>query len=458
MLPLENNSKKNSFPFDNTFSKNLKKDLNKNCLRTVYSTIFSAENMLNTEEIQGDSQSAGNLILPQHNVRFLQKVLNSIELGLIISDSNGDFVYWNNTALELLDLNLPDFTKQNVLDLINHIQNNSIFDNNLKISLTSLAYSEDKILNTIIRFKKKKEMALRSHPLSSSKNIYRQWILWDLTEKSDSGGIPELLTVEDEIQLYKQKSMMLSNINTSLENKIEKLIKEKNEREILLSIIAHDLKSPFQGILGTFSALTSCFDELPVDEIKTYTTYAHASVKRLYSLVDGLLEWTRLLLGQVKFNQTRCNLNYIMMNALNYFKTQYETKEIHIKNSIADNLEILGDDNMINAIFRNLISNSIKYSNRRGIITLSSEVNNGFASILIADQGTGISEEIKHDLFKPSGHTTTKGTEDEEGSGFGLLLCKEMMEWHNGSISFESQAGKGTTFRLNFPLLSQMKL
>lgn len=454
MLPLENNSKKNAFPFDNTFSKNLKKDLTNNCLRTVYSSNYSVVNMLNTDELQSHSLPAGDMDLPQHSVRFLQKILNSIELGLIITDSNGDFVYWNNTALELLELDFTDFTKQNVVDLIDHIQDNSIFDNNLKITLSSLVYSENKILNTVIRFKKKKEIALRSHPLNSSQNIYRQWILWDITEKSSAGSMPDILTVEDEIQLYKQKSMMLNNINTSLENKIEKLLKEKNEREILLSIIAHDLKSPFQGILGTFSALTTCFDELPVDEIKTYTTYAHASVKRLYSLVDGLLEWTRLLLGQVKFNQTRCNLNYIMLNVLNYFKTQYESKEILIKNSIADNLEIMGDDNMINAIFRNLISNSIKYSNRKGTITLSSVLNNGYATVLIADQGTGICEEIKKDLFKPSGHTTTKGTEDEEGSGFGLLLCKEMMEWHNGSITFESETGKGTTFKLNFPLIS----
>lgn len=445
--------KKNSPRYDNTCSENLFEGLNKSLNKADFSNLFAVD-MHNMDEFPNNFRSSEQMPLPQYNIRFLQKILNSIDLGLIISDNNGDFVYWNNNVLELLDLSVNDLTNKNIFDLIEYIKSSSELEVSLSSSLTALVYAEEKILNTIFKFGNNKQLALRTYPLSSAQNVYRQWIFWDITAKYETGSFSEILTTEDEIQLYKQKATTLAQINSQLEKSIDKLTKEKNEREILLSIIAHDLKSPFQGLLGTFSALNSCFDELPKEEIKTYMTYAQSSVKRLYSLVDGLLEWSRLILGQVKFNQTQCNLHFTMLSVINQLKIQLEEKQISIINLMEDKLETMADENMVTSIFRNLISNAIKYSKRNSKITLSSEVKNGFISISIKDEGIGMSEDVKESIFKPSRHSTTRGTEEEEGSGFGLLLCKEMVEWHNGSITFESEPGKGTTFTLNFPLIS----
>lgn len=446
--------KKNPLSIDNNGSNNpYEGKFNSLEKRADFSNYYAID-MHNSDNIRSNSTPPDQMHLPQHSIRFLNKILNSIDLGLIISDNNGDFVYWNNLALEQLELTINDLTTKNVFDLVEYIQTNCTYDANINTALTSLVYSEEKILNTVIKFASNKQLALRTYPLISAQNVYRQWIFWDITSKFETGKLSETLTTEDEIHLYKQKASALSEINSRLEKSVEKLTKEKNEREILLSIIAHDLKSPFQGLLGTFSALNSCFDELPKEEIKTYMTYAQASVKRLYSLVDGLLEWSRLLLGQVKFNQTQCNLHYTMLSVINHLKIQLEEKQITVINIMDENLETLADENMVTSILRNLISNAIKYSKRNGKITVSSEIKNNFINILIADEGIGMSEDVKESIFQPSRHSTTRGTEEEEGSGFGLLLCKEMMEWHNGTISFESEPGKGTTFKLSFPLIS----
>lgn len=454
MYSLENIPKKNSSSSDNKLSNNFYEGKNNGLEKGADLSNYYAYKMDHNSNILNHSRSSDEINLPQHSLRFLNKILNSIDLGLIISDNNGEFVFWNNLVLEQLDLSINDITTKNVFDLVEYIQTNCTFDTNVSTALTSLVYSEEKILNTVLKFGNNKQIALKTYPLVSAQNVYRQWIFWDITSKFETGKPSETLTTEDEIQLYKQKAVALSEINSKLEKSLEKLTKDKNELEILLSIIAHDLKSPFQGLLGTFSALNTCFDELPKEEIKTYMSYAHTSVKRLYSLVDGLLEWSRLLLGQVKFNQTPCNLHYTMLTVINHLKIQLEEKQITVVNLMDENLETLADENMATAIFRNLISNAIKYSKRNGKITVSSEVKNNFIHIFIADEGIGMSEEVKESIFKPSRHSTTRGTEEEEGSGFGLLLCKEMMEWHNGTISFESELSKGTTFKLSFPLIT----
>ena len=454
MYSLENIPKKNSSSSDNKLSNYFNEGKNNGLEKGAELSNYYAYKMDHNSNILNHSRSSDEINLPQHSLRFLNKILNSIDLGLIISDNNGEFVFWNNLVLEQLDLSVNDITTKNVFDLVEYIQTNCTFDTNVSTALTSLVYSEEKILNTVLKFGNNKQIALKTYPLVSAQNIYRQWIFWDITSKFETGKPSETLTTEDEIHLYKQKAVALSEINSKLEKSLEKLTKDKNELEILLSIIAHDLKSPFQGLLGTFSALNTCFDELPKEEIKTYMSYAHTSVKRLYSLVDGLLEWSRLLLGQVKFNQTPCNLHYTMLTVINHLKIQLEEKQITVVNLMDENLETLADENMVTAIFRNLISNAIKYSKRNGKITVSSEVKNNFIHIFIADEGIGMSEEVKESIFKPSRHSTTRGTEEEEGSGFGLLLCKEMMEWHNGTISFESELSKGTTFKLSFPLIT----
>jgi signal transduction histidine kinase len=142
-----------------------------------------------------------------------------------------------------------------------------------------------------------------------------------------------------------------------------------------------------------------------------------------------------------------------MMNAVDFYKIQLKQKEITVVNLMNKKLVTLADENMVNTIFRNLLSNAIKFSKRNGVITLTSELKGNNINISIADNGIGMSDETKELIFDFSKHYTMKGTEEERGSGIGLLICKELMTWHNGNISFESELGKGTTFTLIFPLL-----
>lgn len=388
--------------------------------------------------------------------KFFNTLLDLLDLGILVTENSGKILYWNNLLLDQLEIDYSEISDINGYDFIDLLKRNSTFDEEFKNDLESLINSKERIFDNVFVYKNKKHLAILSYPIESINNPNRLWIFWNITDSLEITGLKNLLSADEELQLFRHKAFILTEMNLKLKKEVEKLKKEKNEREIFLSIIAHDLKSPFQGLLGAFDTLDDSFDEMPKDDIRTYIKYANTSIKGLYALIEKLLEWSRLLIGQVKFNQTQCDLYFEMMNAVDFYKIQLKQKEITIVNLMQKKLVTLADENMVNTIFRNILSNAIKFSKRNGVITLTSEIKRNSCIISIADNGVGMSEETKELIFDFSKHYTMKGTEEERGSGIGLLICKELMTWHNGTISFESALGKGSTFILTFPSLVKL--
>lgn len=409
--------------------------------------------MLPNNEIFQLKNTPGEETKDRHSLRLLYLILNSISLGIIVSDIRGKIIYWNDPLLKHLDLTSDPLYANDIDLIIKHIYNNSIFEKAPEDRIEKLIQTKEKNFDGIFSFKGSKNLTLLSYPLHTQQNVYRVWIFSDITVNL-SGETPDQTSKTDNIELNDQKLIFLANINRELESNLEKIIKEKNSRDVLLSVIAHDLKSPFQGLLGSFDVLSESFDELDKDEIKKYISYGKSSLHDLYSLIEKLLEWSRLVMGQIKFNQTKCNLYHEMISVINQSNAAIIKKQIRIVNNMNDDLDTLADENMINTIFRNFLSNAIKFSRRGGTVTLTSEKKYNFIIISFTDEGVGIDNETKDKLFDLAEHYSAKGTEDEEGSGLGLVLCKEMADWHNGSISFESEIGKGTTFHLTLPMLS----
>lgn len=242
-----------------------------------------------------------------------------------------------------------------------------------------------------------------------------------------------------------------------LQKEALKELKKSNEtKDKFFSIIAHDLKSPFNAMLGFSNMLNDNFDDFDKKEHKEFFGIIHKSLNNMYRLLDNLLLWSRSQLGKFDFNPEKINL-YLLTNESNELLNQSaENKSIQIINQIPKNIYVDADKDMLSTIIRNLLSNAIKFTPKEGEITITAilsitKKNKNFTTISIKDCGVGIDKKIQSKLFDISENTSTKGTEDESGTGLGLILCKEFVEKHSGEIWIESEVGKGTVINFTIP-------
>lgn len=242
-----------------------------------------------------------------------------------------------------------------------------------------------------------------------------------------------------------------------LQKEALKELKKSNEtKDKFFSIIAHDLKSPFNAMLGFSNILNDNFDDYDKKEHREFFGIIHKSLNNMYRLLDNLLLWSRSQLGKFDFNPEKINL-YLLTNESNELLNQLaENKSIQIINQIPKNIYVDADKDMLSTIIRNLLSNAIKFTPKEGEITITATLsitkkNKSFTTISIKDCGVGIDKKIQSKLFDISENTSTKGTEDETGTGLGLILCKEFVEKHSGEIWIESEVGKGTVINFTIP-------
>lgn len=224
-------------------------------------------------------------------------------------------------------------------------------------------------------------------------------------------------------------------------------------KDKFFSIIAHDLRSPFNGLLGFSKVLYEEFGDLSEEEQKEYIGYVYNSSKNIFKLIENLLQWSRIQTGRREYIPIKLDLHDEVYKVINLFTSIAIDKKISIVNAVPVNTIISADQNMITSILQNLLSNSIKFSKADGRIIIKIKTNvKGFSEISVTDNGIGISDENISKVFKIDEHFSTIGTANEEGSGLGLILCKEMIEGINGSIKIESKKGKGTVITFAIPI------
>ena len=262
--------------------------------------------------------------------------------------------------------------------------------------------------------------------------------------------------------LRKQKEKI--EVQQSQLKKTEELLKQQNielqesnaTKDKFFSIIAHDLRSPFNAML-TFSDLLlkeNC-GENRQEEQKELIGIINTTLKSTYKLLENLLLWSHSQKGSIEYHPEKINLYQLTSDVIKLLENNADMKSIKIDNQIPKHMVIHADANVFSIILRNLLSNSIKFTPKGGEIIIgktSSNNNSRYTEIYVRDNGVGISDETLKDLFRLDKNTSQYGTENEKGSGLGLVLCKEMMELHNGNIKVESQLEKGSKFILSLPL------
>ncbi len=246
---------------------------------------------------------------------------------------------------------------------------------------------------------------------------------------------------------------------TNRKNAEFKIIKQKEQlqelnatRDKLFSIIAHDLRSPFNNILGFSELLIENINDFEIEESEKYLTIINSSAKNTLVLLDNLLNWAQSQTGKISFNPVRLIFSNIILEIIKLKKPIAKSKNIALNYFSTDEIYVYADENMLKTILRNLISNAIKFTEIGGQIQVFALTKPEHVEITISDNGIGMNNVKLTELFKLNSNSSTLGTAKEKGSGLGLMLCKDFIEKHNGEIWVESKEGKGSDFKFTLPL------
>ena len=229
-------------------------------------------------------------------------------------------------------------------------------------------------------------------------------------------------------------------------------LKELNaSKDKFFSIIAHDLKNPFNTIIGFSKILNDEISPENCEKTREIAGMINSSASQTFRLLENLLEWANSQRGKISFNPKQITLCELINEEFITLSEMAEMKNIGLKVTCQQSLSICADKNMIKTILRNLISNAIKFTRRNGQIEVNVTPDKSGVRIAVSDNGIGISKENMAKLFRIDGNLSSRGTENEKGTGLGLFLCKEFVTKHGGNIWAESEPGSGSVFQFIIP-------
>lgn len=235
-------------------------------------------------------------------------------------------------------------------------------------------------------------------------------------------------------------------------DKVEELEQINKNNKRVFSVIAHDLRSPFHPILMIAELLMAGGDEVEKDEIIELGRKLKTTGDNVLGLLDNLLAWSRARSGTLQFKSELFSLRETVNEAFTNLRMEAEKKEISDHNEVSENLWIISDHRILLLLLQNLISNALKFTQKGGKIRVTGKMENNNILISVIDTGIGMTTEIAKSLFTNSINPSSLGTDNEKGSGLGLLFCKEYVDLHSGKIWVESEPDKGSTFSFTIPV------
>jgi signal transduction histidine kinase len=309
--------------------------------------------------------------------------------------------------------------------------NDSIFSNENKTQMEFL--------------KSKREIDLRDKKIeiqnlkikSEARKVY---LLYTIT-----AAVLILLSLFFWLYLSKRKT----NLQLNEKNKIISNINKQKDK--FFSIIAHDLRGPFNGFLGLTELLAEDIDDMDKEEIQFAAVNMRSSAVNLNKLLENLLEWSRMEQGLIPFSPQENRLLPVVNECVATLGASANKKEIKIQTEIQEGISVYADNNILHTVVRNILSNAVKFTPKGGTIIIQGKEDDKNTTISIKDSGIGMNAKMIENLFQLDVKTNRKGTEDEASSGLGLILCKEFVEKHGGKIWVESEENVGSTFYFSLP-------
>jgi len=378
----------------------------------------------------------------------------------------------DNSAVDAKSKNI-DFNQNSVADkdklykslfelspvgIILEDSNGYILDVNDAISISS-GYSNEEMIGMNV-----KKLAPPEHEKLVESNISRllkgEVLFHEVENIKKDGSISYMELREKKIILPDGKTGILvfaNDVTTrrlaeeSVKRYMQELETANATKDKFFSIIAHDLKSPFNAILGFSKLLFDDFNDFTEEEKLTIIENIKLSSESTYKLLQNLLEWAKMQTNQLIIRNEEIDVCILINDTIDLLKSQAEQKNIKIFSSVRFDTLIFADENIIKTVLRNLISNAIKFSYPGNKVKIFSEEIEGAIKISVQDFGIGLTDEEKEYIFKFDSKYKKSGTQNERGTGIGLMLCKEFIERNSGSIIFESTTDYGSTFSIIVP-------
>jgi signal transduction histidine kinase len=365
----------------------------------------------------GDATGYQVIILKNSELLTLKKDPSKIYFLKSLNDSSG------NTIATLV-FSRQDLLKQDLSPFLN-----------LSVLLTLIAF----FAMIIFLFSFRYIILVPLSKISTALNTHNADHIVSLNRHSDEFKVLGSLIH----QFFMQEDVLTKN-NTEL----TEINKTKDK---LFSIIAHDLKNPVGNILSMSDLLASYLKSNDTETCDELVQLLNHQAKETLTLLETLLDWARSQSGHLVFQPTLLDLNTVVDNVLGNLNSSALLKEIVILPSDVNDVKVFADVNLLTTILRNLITNSIKFTNAGGTICVSARMNANETEISIVDTGIGMDRKTQEMLFKIESNLTTVGTAKEKGTGLGLIICKEFIEKHGGQIRVFSEVGKGSQFILTLP-------
>ena len=359
--------------------------------------------------------------------------VNQLPLIIYQSDINGNFLFLNEFALKSFGYTVKDFKNGiNVRQILKNTKDFDRYKNDIKERLTQ------------------KEIKGRRYTLQKKDGSVFHGLIYS-TAIVTANKSPVIFGIVLDHTEYEE----IHNKLVETQNSLKELNVAKDK---LFSIIAHDLKNPFNAISGFSDLLLSGINDYPIEQIERYVKIIRKSAVKGYNLLENLLEWTRSQTGQLKIKKDNFNLAWLVQENIEFSRERAMVKEIELIADCNQSLIVHGDRNMISTVLRNLLNNALKFTKSGGRVTISAHKlkakknEKPFAKIVVEDTGIGIKKTVLDKLFHFEENLSTPGTDFEHGTGLGLVLCKDFIEKNNGEIWVESEVNKGSRFSYSLPL------
>lgn len=270
----------------------------------------------------------------------------------------------------------------------------------------------------------------------------------------------EVVMQNEKLEEYNREVVRQSDKILAQQDRIIKQNDELNalnqKKDKFFSIIAHDLKNPVNALLGFSSLLHNSYEEIGEEKVKDFIAYINTSSNAIYQLLVNLLDWARAESKQIQYKPDMFEIDSAVKRSIEILQQHASSKSINLTAMGEKGLRVYGDENMVETIIRNILSNAIKFTPENGSIVIKKEQIDGFVGVTVIDSGVGMSKETVENLFTLGENTSSKGTNAETGTGIGLLICNEFAEINKGSITVESEPGAGSSFMIQIPASEQL--
>lgn len=380
----------------------------------------------------------------------MMNLMDTLIGGIIFEDVNSRIVHVNKSFCSLFDLDecykkLPNTPS---VQLFNNLAKKFEDSCDFRNFVSEIVNERKTVLKKVFKLGKGEVFEIDYIPVFLGNEYNGR--LWHFRDVSDEVKSKEEL--QQNTQLLQKKTEDLSNLNRKLQQSEEELKKTNAEKDKFFSILAHDLRHPFSPILGFTEILIEEAETLTADEVREYASIIFKSSKNLHKLVENLLQWSRVQSGRISIVPETFNLYDLVQTCAMVYQDSAKSKGIKLVVSVPKNLNVFADQNSIDTVLRNLVSNAIKFTSANGQITICAETLQNEVVVRVKDTGIGIKASDIKKLFKIDSQFSTPGTEKEKGTGLGLILVKEFLELNNSRLNIESTPGTGTVFEFNLPV------